>query len=169
MTTDLPRYNNEVSPEYLRNFDQPEFTKAQLAELPEDVRAVLLERDAQKAVHPAGGIYRIATEGSRSREGGVVVGATSSMSFRIEGASPVTFLKAARVGDRVTYPDGRSAQIVTGAGDHNGNLALVGSRLSNGDEIIDTLFSGICIVAREGKPMHEDFLPGVAQQANQSA
>lgn len=149
MTTDLPRYNNEVSSEYLRSFDHPELT--------------------QKTAHPAIGIYRVATQGSRSRQGGVIDGASSSMSFRIEDGSQVTFLKAAQVGDRVTYPDGRSAHIVTGAGDCNGNIALVGSRLSNGDEIIDTLFSGICIVAHEGKPMHEDFLPSVPQQANKSA
>ena len=169
MTTDLPRYTNEVSSDYLRSFDQPEFTKAQLTQLPEDARAALLERDAQKAAHRAIGIYRIATEGGRSREGGVIVGASSSMSFRIEGGSRVTFLKAAQVGDCVTYPDGRTAQLVTGAGDRNGHLALVGSRLSNGDEIIDTLFSDICIVAREGKPMHEDFLPGLPRQANKNA
>jgi len=47
------------------------------------------------------------------------------------------------VGDTVTYPDGSEAVIIDGAGFglvcDNKPAALVGSRLSNGDKIIETL------------------------------
>ncbi|WP_223593721.1 hypothetical protein [Pseudomonas sp. A-R-19] len=40
-------------------------------------------------------------------------------------------------------------------------LALVGSRLCNGDEIINTLQGSYLLVAREGVSMAEDFLPSI--------
>jgi hypothetical protein len=50
---------------------------------------------------------------------------------------------------------------VTGAGEGNSHFALVGSRLSNGDEIINTQQGLGLFVLREGVPMTEDFLPDV--------
>lgn len=69
--------------------------------------------------------------------------------------------RIARKGDYVTYPDGRTAQIITGAGESNSDLALVGSRLSNGDEIINTLNAGFLFVDREGVSRAADFLPRI--------
>ncbi|WP_277537756.1 hypothetical protein [Pseudomonas baetica] len=62
---------------------------------------------------------------------------------------------------------GRRAQIVTGAGQENSHVALVGSRLCNGDEIINTLQGGFLIVGREGVPMVEDFLPSIKEEEHQ--
>ncbi|EJL01523.1 hypothetical protein PflQ2_5255 [Pseudomonas fluorescens Q2-87] len=59
------------------------------------------------------------------------------------------------------YADGSTARIVTAAGEANSNIALVGSRLSNGDEIINTLQRRFFIIVREGVPMAEDFLPAL--------
>ena len=62
----------------------------------------------------------------------------------------------------VLYADGSTAQIITGAGQDNNDVALVGSMLSNGDEIINTPQGGYVFIAREGVSMGEDFLPSVA-------
>jgi hypothetical protein len=65
------------------------------------------------------------------------------------------------------YADGSTAQIVTGAGQENSHMALVGSRLCNGDEIINTLQGGFLLVGRDGVAMAEDFLPSIQQVEHQ--
>jgi hypothetical protein len=71
-------------------------------------------------------------------------------------------VRLAHKGDHAIYADGRTAQIVTGTGDANGNVALVGSLLGNGDQIINTPQGAIIFHMREGVPMDEDFLPAIA-------
>jgi hypothetical protein len=61
------------------------------------------------------------------------------------------------------YADGSTARIVTGAGEGNSHVALVGSVLSNGDEIINTPQGALLLIAREGVPMADDFLPAIEQ------
>ncbi len=60
-----------------------------------------------------------------------------------------------RVGDIVTYDDGSEATIIDGGGFaaawEDKPLALVGSRLSNGDTIAETLQSGWGITFRSGE------------------
>jgi uncharacterized Zn-binding protein involved in type VI secretion len=77
--------------------------------------------------------YRFATIDALTERGGRV---STASKIRICG------LGIARVGDVVTYPDGSEAIIIDGAGNAStiGNraAALVGSRLSNGDRIIET-------------------------------
>ncbi|WP_256874089.1 hypothetical protein [Pseudomonas umsongensis] len=46
-------------------------------------------------------------------------------------------------------------------------MALVGSRLCNGDEIINTLQGGFLLVGRDGVAMAEDFLPSIQQVEHQ--
>ncbi|MEG0858511.1 MAG: hypothetical protein RSD81_05485 [Pseudomonas sp.] len=108
---------------------------------------------------PVTAIYRLATQGSRTREGGVIRHATSPMTITLSGDQTVG---VAQTGDWVEYPDGSQAQIITGAGEHSRlgehSVALVGSLLSNGDEIIDTLQDGATIVQRAGESMADDFL-----------
>ena len=70
-------------------------------------------------------------------------------------------MRVAQKGDYAVYADGSTAQIVTGAGQDNSHWALVGSRLSNGDEIIDTPQGLVLLVVREGVPMPDDFLPSI--------
>ncbi|QTD89838.1 PAAR domain-containing protein [Burkholderia anthina] len=74
------------------------------------------------------------TIGSLTERGGRVSTATSGLEL--------AGLQVARVGDVVTYDDGSEAAIVDGAGSTHSNgkpFALVGSRLSNGDRITETL------------------------------
>lgn len=79
--------------------------------------------------------HLFATIGSLTARGGRITSATSRM--KLAG------LEAARVGDTVTYPDGSEAVIIYGAGfgtvSAGKPVALVGSSLSNGDKIIETL------------------------------
>jgi len=159
MNTSLPLlYTNAASPEFLHSLDKQTLTDEQIASCTEEPLAVIQKNEAYKAAHPPIGIYRAASEGSQSRDGGVIAQASSPLSCNLDDGQT---LRIARKGDHVTYPDGRTAQIITGAGQANSDLALVGSRLSNGDEIINTLNEGFLFVAREGVSMAADFLPDV--------
>lgn len=156
MNTPQPlTYNNDVSAEYLRNLDKPVFTDERLATFREETLEIISEQREFCAKHPPTGIFRLATEGSQTRNGGVIKKTNSMMAFRLDNGDDV---RGAHVGDHATYPDGSTAEIVTGAGEHFYNAALVGSRLSNGDEIISTLQSCASLVAREGIPPAGDFL-----------
>ena len=84
---------------------------------------------------------------------------TGLQEFVLENGRSV---RGARKGDEVLYADGSTAQIITGAGQVNNDVALVGSLLSNGDEIINTPQDGLVFVAREGESMVKDFLPSIA-------
>ncbi|MBS1205257.1 MAG: hypothetical protein H6R25_2156 [Proteobacteria bacterium] len=70
---------------------------------------------------------------------------------------------ARQTGDEVVYPDGTTARIVTGSGSDfqkgGKSIALVGSRLSNGDVIISTPQAGCTLNELKGLPMDADFLP----------
>ncbi|VVO12272.1 PAAR domain-containing protein [Pseudomonas fluorescens] len=153
-----PLYTNEVSPEFLRRLDDSPFTEQQLAGFNEQALAIIRQRQAYAKTHPPLAIYRWATEGSQTRKGGVIQQATAPVEFTLDNGQQV---RAAQKGDYVVYADGRTAQIVTASGQDNSHLALVGSRLSNGDEIINTPQGSGLIMAREGVPMAEDFLPSI--------
>ncbi|MDN7428154.1 MULTISPECIES: PAAR domain-containing protein [unclassified Burkholderia] len=79
--------------------------------------------------------HLFATIGALTERGGRVTNATSGLT--------VAGLVVARVGDVVTYEDGSEAVIMDGAGEYaicsDKPFALVGSRLSNGDRIVETL------------------------------
>ncbi|WP_231716753.1 PAAR domain-containing protein [Burkholderia ubonensis] len=91
--------------------------------------------------------YPFATIGALTERGGRVTKATSSLA--------IAGLAVVRVGDVVTCEDGSEAIITDGAGNYavSGNkpFALVGSRLSNGDLIVETLqrLWGISVQAAE--------------------
>jgi uncharacterized Zn-binding protein involved in type VI secretion len=91
--------------------------------------------------------YLYATIGSLTARGGRVT--------RVTGGVTVAGLGLARVGDVVTYPDGSEAVIVDGAGlatvIENQPAALVGSNLSNGDRIVESLQQGHGIFVRAGQ------------------
>ncbi|WP_230975233.1 PAAR domain-containing protein [Burkholderia stagnalis] len=78
--------------------------------------------------------HLFATIGALTQRGGRVTKASSKLT--------VVGLAVARVGDIVTYEDGSEAVITDGAGRYaiggDKPLALVGSRLSNGDHIVET-------------------------------
>lgn len=144
-------YTNEVSAEYLSHMDDCYFKEQQPSSFIDEKRAYV-------KAHPPIAIYRVATEGSQTRDGGVVQQGTLRMVFTLDSGQQVC---AARKGDLVVYADGRTAQIVTTAGEANSHIALVGSRLGNGDEIINTPQEGFLLFTREGVPMAEDFLPAL--------
>jgi hypothetical protein len=159
-----PTYTNEVTAEYLLTLDGPYFTEERLAQFSEESLAVVRQQQDYIDAHPARAVYRLATEGSQTRDGGIIQQATSPFEFTIGDGQEV---RAAQKGDYVMYPDGNTAQIVTGAGEEYGHVALVGSRLCNGDEIINTLQGGMLLVGREGVPFAEDFLPCIQQGEHQ--
>src|SRR5436190_402887 len=153
------QYNNELTPELLASMDQSPFTAEQLDRMNDETRALISDQQEYCRQHPVNAIYRIAVEGSLTKDGGTVQVAYNGNQIELSDGRKVN---VALVGDNVVYPDGRTAKIVTGAGkmsEVNGRgVALVNSRLDNGDEIISTLCDGPMIVGREGEDMPEDFL-----------
>jgi uncharacterized Zn-binding protein involved in type VI secretion len=91
--------------------------------------------------------YLFATVGSRTGRGGQVTRATTKAEYQ--------GMAFARVGDVVTYGDGSEATIVDGAWFaamwEDKPFALVGSRLSNGDTITETLQDECGIEVRDGE------------------
>jgi hypothetical protein len=159
MQTNTPSdllYTNEASPEYLRTLDNSHFTEEQVATFHPHAADVVRQGKAFAALHPTIAIYRVAAEGSETRKGGVIRKTHSPLTFTLDDDRVV---RAAHKGDYAEYPDGSTAQIITGAGESNSNLALVGSRLSNGDKIINTPQAVYMLVASKDDPMPEDFLP----------
>lgn len=153
-------YTNDVSAEFLCRLDDSPFTQQQLARFDEQTLAIVNRQQTYQKAHPPIAIYRVATEGSQTRKGGVIRQGTSPLELTPADGQP---LRAARKGDHVVYADGSTAQIITAAGEANGHVALVGSCLSNGDEIINTCQDVMLLIAREGVPMAEDFLPAFKQ------
>lgn len=157
-TPSQQRHTNEASPELLRTLDQSPFTELQLASFGEEALAIIEQQQAYVRAHPPVAIYRVATEGSQTRNGGAIQQATAPLELTLDNGRQV---RAAQKGDYAVYPDGNTAQIVTAAGEGNSHVALVGSYLSNGDEIINTLQDGLLFIAREGVPTAVDFLPAI--------
>lgn len=157
-------FTNELTPEVLDSLDVWPFTEEQIAQSSEEVRAIMLQQRAYLETHCPCAIYRIATEGSQTRGGGVIQQGTLPMDITLECGRSV---RVAQKGDCVVYADGSTARIVTGAGEENSHLALVGSRLSNGDQIVNTPQGSGLFIAREGESMPADFLPSVEGEENQ--
>jgi len=145
-----PRFTNKVSPEFLHSLDQPHFSPETLETFTEEMREFLRKQDEHRLAHPAEAIHRLATEGSRTLEGGVIRKASSGVFITLANGQDVG---VARVGDLVEYPDGSSTAIRSQGGDDRGQAAVVGSRLANGDEIIDTPQDGVFLVSRRGEPV----------------
>lgn len=96
-----------------------------------------------------GTMYAFATIGARTERGGYVTSAKSGLT--------ICNLRAALVGDVVTYGDGSEAAIIDGSGalfvEHGKCAALVGSRISNGDRIVFTPWNNceFGLFVREGE------------------
>jgi len=154
------QYTNELTSELLSTMEQSPFTAEQLAGMNDQARALIAGQQEYCRQHPVTALYRIAVEGSHTREGGTVHAPWNGNQIELSDGTKVN---VALQGDEVVYADGRTAKIITGAGKRSEvnarSVALVGSRLDNGDEIISTLCHGPMIVGREGETMPEDFLP----------
>ena len=99
-------------------------------------------------------IYYLAVNGAKTKNGGLVK--ASALESRI-GGMPI-----ALVGDDVIYADGVISKIISGAGKGcliNGkSVALVGSHLENGDEIVDSPNNSVAINIFIGDKAPEGFL-----------
>lgn len=99
-------------------------------------------------------LYHFAVNGAKTRNGGLVN--ASAVQYKICG------LAIALVGDEVIYADGTISKIVSGTGQAcmiNGKpVALVGSHLENGDEIIDSPNKSFAINIFKGDKVPEGFL-----------
>ena len=151
-------YTNEASPELLQTYQKLPFTEQQLSTFDEKALAIIERQQAHRKALPPIAIYRIAAQGSQTRNGGVIEQTTSPLKFKLPSGQHI---RAARKGDHAVYPDGSTAQIVTTAGAGFEHAALVGSFLSNGDEIINTPQGSGLLLERKGVPLAEDFLPAL--------
>jgi uncharacterized Zn-binding protein involved in type VI secretion len=101
-------------------------------------------------------MYFFATIDSLTERGGRVTEVTAGVEYCGK--------ELARVGDIVTYDDGSKAIIIDGAGDAavcvDKPLALVGSRLSNGDRIVKTGQEGFSLTVRD-----DETIPGLFDPA----
>ncbi|MDU6409344.1 MAG: hypothetical protein E6560_00010 [Yersiniaceae bacterium] len=157
------RYTNDLTPALLASINEPLFTAAQRAEMNDDACALVDAQEAFRREHPVTAIYRLAVAGSVTRRGGVAdefnADPQQGYKIRLDDGQWVSVLTE---GCSVTYPDGSTARIVSSAGSlhmfKDRGVALVGSRLDNGDEIISTPQGSHYLIAQAGVPMPEDFL-----------
>lgn len=154
------QYSNELTAELAASLARPPFSEETKATMSDDARKVVEEQESFLRDHPVVAIYRIAVDGALTQRGGVVRAAWNGAEIELEDGQKVNI---ALVGDEVVYPDGTTARIVTGSGEQyqkdERSIALVGSRLSNGDVIISTPQAGCTLNELKGLPMDADFLP----------
>lgn len=158
------QYTNLMTPELRASLDCPSFSPEQKSAMPDEARQLVEAQEVFLREHPVKAVYLIATVGSRSKQGGVIVQGNSGQSIQLKNGHKA---QSAQTGDSVVYEDGSTAIIVSGAGkamhdNHGHSIALVGSRLSNGDEIMSSPQATALIVQRQGVPLCEDFLKEVA-------
>lgn len=147
----MKQYTNELTAEMLAAFDQ-----SQLAGMNEEARTLIEKQSAFNLANPVTTAYLIATEGSLTRNGGKVFSKYNGQQITLNDG---TLLNVSRVGDEVHYPDGTTAKIITGAGNTPGeSIALVGSSLDNGDEIISCPQNAGRRVVRAGETLPANFL-----------
>ncbi|ELP5716805.1 TPA: hypothetical protein ACOEAZ_004523 [Enterobacter asburiae] len=152
----MKQYINELTPETLAAFDKSPFTTEQLAGMNDEARSLIEKQNAYNLAHPVTAAYLIATEGSLTRNGGEVFSEYNGRQIKLNDG---TILNVSRVGDEVRYPDGTAARISNGAGNTPGvSIALVGSSLDNGDEIISCPQNAGRRVVRAGESLPENFL-----------
>lgn len=98
--------------------------------------------------------YPIALDGAKTKKGGTIKASTHIV--KVKGVS------VALVGDDVVYEDGTIAKIISGSGNAlrviGKGVALVGSHISNDDEIISTPHDNMQIRLFDGEPKPKYFL-----------
>lgn len=155
----MKQFNNSATPQMLAEPDKSPFSEDELLAMDADARQIIEQNAERDRQHPVTAIWRVAVEGSLTARGGVVN--VTDNNRRMDFGNGKT-ARIAVAGDLVTYPDGQSARIVTGAGrkaTHNEKgLALVGSLLDNGDEIISTPQEHLVLLSRKGIDEAPDFL-----------
>lgn len=154
------QYTNELTPELAASLARPPFSAEKKAAMSERARQLVEEQEVFMREHPVVAIYRIAVDVVLTRRGGGGRAVWNGAEIELDGGQKVNI---ALVGDEVVYPDGTTARIVTGSGSKfrkgEQSIALVGSRLRNGDVIISTPQAGFMLNELKGLPMDDDFLP----------
>lgn len=157
----MQQFTNELTPEVISSLKNP-FTPEQMANADDQQLALFHAHIDEMKTRQLVAIYRIAVDGSLTRNGGTVVAATSQCSLAIHDGS---YRSAALVGDFAIYPDGSRAQIISGATgmveEYGKAQALVGSKLDNGDEIISTPQSMNLLLQDDKLVMPKEFLAPV--------
>ena len=99
-------------------------------------------------------IYHLVANGAKTKQGGLLKASSDVWKVRE--------LSIGRVGDDVIYADGTISKIISGAGDvcivEGASVALAGSRLENGDEIVDSFATEITIRIFKDQPTPKNFL-----------
>lgn len=158
------QYTNALTPDILAGMDKSPLSSIDIAAMSDEARELVREQEEYLRQYPVTALWRQATVGSLTRRGGVVSSGRSGGQVVNSSGELVAF---SLVGDEVTYPDGSVATIVSGSGSSissNGKgYALVGSVLSNGDEIISTPQDIAVLCCHAGETMPDDFLIVVAR------
>ena len=156
----MQQFTNELTPSVLASFKNP-FSAEQLANADEEQLQIFKSHIEEMKDRSLVAIWRFATTGALTRNGGKIEKASANDSFTLGDGSEVN---RAMVGDYVVYPDGKRARIINGSGSVNTNgsgvsFALVGSQLDNGDVIVSTPLDYVFLCQLDNSPaMPADFL-----------
>lgn len=160
----MQQYTNELTPSVLTSFKNP-FSPDQLANADEEQRQIFKSPVEEMKDRSLVAIWRFATAGSLTQNGGKIEKVSANDSFTLEDGSEVN---RAMVGDYVIYANGTRARIINGSGSVNTNgngvsYALVGSQLDNGDVIVSTPQDYALLCQLDNSPaMPADFLTPAA-------
>lgn len=154
----MRQYTNNITPDIIRSLKNL-LPESELENFSGEEWKPVLEEIRKREKTPVRAIYRHATAGALTRNGGMVYKASGRNYFLIEDG---TELQLALVGDEVVYPNGDTAKIVSGTGEllksGDRSLALVGSLLDNGDVIVSTPQGAGMLVEYEDMRFGDDFM-----------
>ena len=146
--------NNMTTPKFLHELSIEQLQQMSQEDIEQTLKAEQLYFD-----HKPHGTYYLAVNGAKSKNGGLV-----KASF---DQSKIAGLSVARVGDDVIYADGTSSKIISGAGKScvldGKSVALVGSRLENGDEIVESPNNAVALRIFKDQQIPEGFLNHVQE------
>lgn len=160
----MQQYTNEITPSLIALFKNP-FPAERWANADEEECQFLEAHAEEMKDRSLLAIWRFATTGSSTRDGGKIEHASANETFTLDDGSKVS---RAMVGDDVVYPNGTRARIISGSGFASTNgkgvsYALVGSLLDNGDVIVSTPQDLALLCQWDNSPaMPVDFLTPVS-------
>ena len=138
------------------------FTQEELNQMSENARSEIekqMKTYAEVQKKPIITQFFYITDGATTRDGGTAVAKDRGV------FCAGRFIAA--VGDKVVYPEGCEAEIISGAGramslnNKDGSyssVAILGSRVNNGDVVISMPHAAMSCVIREGGKIPEGFL-----------
>lgn len=159
----MQQYTNEITSDLSDSLKNP-FPAERWANVEAEELKVLHSHVEEMKARSLLEIWRFATTGALTRDGGKIERASTNDSFILSDGTKGSH---AMVGDYVIYPDVTRARIVSGSGSVatcNGvSYALVGSLLDNGDVIVSTPQDLTLLCQWDNSPaMPADFLAPVS-------